>query len=114
MRIASVFTFAAAFTTSIYALPSHRNQDIVVPVDFANALSPNFIPLASNPVATNDPHADRAARRDERRKQWEEWAHQQGENGVPNGTNFIGEILNGVSGIVDSALGPVYTIFGAQ
>lgn len=64
-------------------------------------------PPSSVPQVVINPRADRDARRDEHRKEWQEWAHQTGENGRSNGSNFISEILGGVSGIVDSALSPV-------
>ncbi|KAJ2068378.1 hypothetical protein GGI03_004234 [Coemansia sp. RSA 2337] len=87
------------------------------PVAFANAPEANQFqaPLAPVGGTTGDPRADRDAResrREERRKEWQEWARQQDENGVSNGSNFIGQILTGVSGIVDSALGPVYSFMG--
>ncbi|KAJ2489116.1 hypothetical protein IWW37_004253 [Coemansia sp. RSA 2050] len=83
----------------------------------ANQLQANQIQESPAVVAptTGNARADRdarEARREERRKEWQEWARQQDENGVSNGSNFIGQILSGVSGIVDSALGPVYSLIG--
>ncbi|KAJ2707821.1 hypothetical protein FB645_000383 [Coemansia sp. IMI 203386] len=95
----------------VSALPSHHNAQNVAPIALSNGEIANLLaPL----VAAPNPRADRDARREEHRKEWEQWAHQVGDNGVPNGTNFVSQILNGVSGIVDSALGPVYSLFGTQ
>ncbi|KAJ1851094.1 hypothetical protein LPJ73_003161 [Coemansia sp. RSA 2703] len=110
MKFTSTIVYTALAASCVSALPSRHNQDNVVPIAFDNAAIASLLaPIAA--VAPN-PRADREARREERRKEWEQWAHQQGENGVPNGTNFVSQILNGVSGIVDSALGPVYSLFG--
>ncbi|KAJ2597882.1 hypothetical protein H4R99_004326, partial [Coemansia sp. RSA 1722] len=96
--------------SSLYGFTQQAVED-VAPIALSNGEIANLLaPL----VAAPNPRADRDARREQHRKEWEQWAHQVGDNGVPNGTNFVSQILNGVSGIVDSALGPVYSLFGTQ
>ncbi|KAJ2862474.1 hypothetical protein GGI22_002182, partial [Coemansia erecta] len=58
----------------------------------SSPLTPNNDAAASAASA----RADRDARREERRKSWQDWAHTQGANGVPNGTAFVSQILDGV------------------
>ncbi|KAI9501508.1 hypothetical protein GGI25_002049 [Coemansia spiralis] len=121
MKFIQIATYSA-IVIGASALPSRHatNAPIAVaPVAFANLQAASLTPLAI--VANNDAASARAdrdaardARREERRKEWEEWAHQQGANGASNGTNFVSQILDGVSGIVDSALGPVYSLFGKK
>ncbi|KAJ2746086.1 hypothetical protein GGI20_001638 [Coemansia sp. BCRC 34301] len=123
MKLSST-AICTAFALGASAVPTRhvaRPPTDAAPVAFANIPDASQFqaqaPLAPAPVA--DPRADRDAardardaRREERRKEWQEWARQQDENGVSNGSNFIGQILSGVSGIVDSALGPVYSLMG--
>ncbi|KAJ1737752.1 hypothetical protein LPJ72_000221 [Coemansia sp. Benny D160-2] len=112
------------------ATPTRHNNGLaagVVPIAPIALANPQTGEVATTPLAANygaaiaasaaaaaSARADRDARREERRKEWQEWAHQQGANGVPNGTTFVSQILDGVSGIVDSALGPVYSLFGTK
>ncbi|KAJ2900686.1 hypothetical protein IWW38_000360 [Coemansia aciculifera] len=116
MKLSST-VICAVFALGANAAPT-RHAALAAPVAFANIpdaagqqLQPQLQPVVQAPLAV-DPRADRDARREERRKEWQEWARQQDENGVSNGSNFIGQILSGVSGIVESALGPVYTLMG--
>ncbi|KAJ2147452.1 hypothetical protein IW136_000108 [Coemansia sp. RSA 678] len=105
------FVTCVAFAASVSALPSHHYPK-VAPVSFANGLAASLVPLVPlNNVA--EAKANRDARREDHRKawqEWQEWAHQPGTNGIPNGTNFVVQVLEGVSGIVDSALGPLYSV----
>ncbi|KAI9479723.1 hypothetical protein LPJ78_002959 [Coemansia sp. RSA 989] len=97
---------SAAIIAGATALPSRHYANNPAIAAYDN------VPLASSNEIT-DARANREAIREERRKEWQEWAHEKGANGVPNGTNFVAQILDGVSGIVDSALGPLYSVLAS-
>ncbi|KAJ2697731.1 hypothetical protein H4218_003761 [Coemansia sp. IMI 209128] len=111
MKFSSTIACAALALCATFANAPEANQ---FQANQVQATQPQAPPAAIG-ATTGDARADRDAResrREERRKEWQEWARQQDENGVSNGSNFIGQILTGVSGIVDSALGPVYSFMG--
>ncbi|KAJ1957008.1 hypothetical protein EC988_001054 [Linderina pennispora] len=109
--LVSALSLAAVST----ALPSRRSdRDIPIALVDSNAgILGGLVQPAVTAVYYN-PRADRDAQREERRKEWREWSHETGANGVSNGANFVNGILDGVSGIVDSAVGPVYSFFGVR
>ncbi|KAJ2834415.1 hypothetical protein J3B01_003995 [Coemansia erecta] len=102
------FVTCVAFAASVSALPSHHYPN-VAPAAFANGLTTPLVPLVPLNNAA-EAKANRDARREDHIKAWQEWAHQLGANGIPNGTSFVMQVLDGVSGIVDSALGPLYSV----
>ncbi|KAJ2763215.1 hypothetical protein IWQ57_005616 [Coemansia nantahalensis] len=104
---AALVAVAAAYPTRHYA----NDPVAVAPVALVKELAESLAPAA--PASARAEREARDARRDARRKEWQDWAHQEGPNGMPNGSNFVMQILDGVSGIVDSALGPVYSVLGA-
>ncbi|PIA17289.1 hypothetical protein COEREDRAFT_14760 [Coemansia reversa NRRL 1564] len=114
----SIFTVCAAIAVSSNALPSHHYINVPVaagaaPAAFSNEQTASSAPITFVSNSAADARAEREARREERRKEWQAWAHQEGANGVPNGTNFVAQVLDGVSGIVDSALGPLYSVLSS-
>ncbi|KAJ2326975.1 hypothetical protein GGH92_010140 [Coemansia sp. RSA 2673] len=122
MKFSSAAT-CAALALGASAIPTRHNArppTDAAPVAFADAQAANLYPFAPQAAAAPavpansaaDARAERADRKEERRKEWQEWARQQGENGASNGSNFVAQVLEGVSGIVDSALGPVYSFLG--
>ncbi|KAJ1966427.1 hypothetical protein GGI12_000071 [Dipsacomyces acuminosporus] len=98
------------------AQPTSPVFDAVSPGVRAPKKDVQIVANAAHPasVIVVGPRPDKDAKKDERRKEWEQWAHQTGANGVPNGTNFVAQILNGVSGIVDSVMGPLYQLLSGS
>ncbi|KAI7820373.1 hypothetical protein BX661DRAFT_189226 [Kickxella alabastrina] len=121
MKFALIITFTS-LSLSVLAIPSRHTPIMFAPMALSEeqlAAQANIQAAAqaaayASYIASANHKAEKDARRDERRKEWDEWAKQQNEYGVPNGSNFVGSILNGVGGIIDSALGPVYNIIGAR
>ncbi|KAJ1937740.1 hypothetical protein FBU59_004662 [Linderina macrospora] len=109
----STFASALSLAAAAAALPSRhsdRNAPIAL-VDSNAGILGGLVQPAVTAVYYN-PRADRDAQREERRKEWHEWSRETGANGASNGANFVNGILDGVSGIIDSAVGPVYSFFG--
>ncbi|KAJ2782022.1 hypothetical protein H4R18_002527 [Coemansia javaensis] len=97
----SIATACAALAATAVALPSHHyaaNPAAVAPAAFVDTdadIAAPAVPAGSTLVGVATAKELRDARRDARRKEWQEWAHQEGANGVPNGTNFVAQILDG-------------------
>ncbi|KAJ2309080.1 hypothetical protein H4S02_007948, partial [Coemansia sp. RSA 2611] len=97
MKVSAIAT-CAAFAAGAVALPSRHYVNgaaVVAPVAFDNAQPASVLPYAPVNNELAESKSNRDARREERRKEWQEWAHQTGANGVPNGTNFVAQILDG-------------------
>ncbi|KAJ2711091.1 hypothetical protein H4R19_003418 [Coemansia spiralis] len=124
MKISAAAAVCAALVATSTAQPTrhYANEAVAVaPVALTNEQVDSIGPatLAGGraevviPAAVAGGRAEKDTRRDVRRKEWQDWAHQEGSNGLPNGTNFVAQILDGVSGIVESALGPLYSVLSS-